>query len=139
MAGLPQRRRLLVVRAHAKEWGVDPKRVGRGNPNRCLYFDEGDVDPSCLCAKAQPGFPHLRLEAAAHLISRGITVDDDAVRRAMRIAFEEFKIVLEPSGAIALAAALEQRESFAGRTLVLLCCGGSVSIEDLLRLTATTH
>jgi threonine dehydratase len=57
----------------------------------------------------------------------------------MRMAFEEFKIVLEPSGAIALAAALERREEFANRTLVLLCCGGSVSIDDLLRLTATTH
>jgi threonine dehydratase len=57
----------------------------------------------------------------------------------MRMAFEEFKIVLEPSGAIALAAALENRAEFANRTLVLLCCGGSVSVEDLLRLTSTTH
>ena len=37
-------------------------------------------------------------EAAEHLISRGIAVDDEAVRRAMRLAFDEFKIVLEPSG-----------------------------------------
>ena len=96
--------------------------------------------PRTICDAMQAVSPGaVPFEAAAHLISRGITVDDDAVRRAMRIAFDEFKIVLEPSGAIALAAALEQRESFAGRTLVLLCCGGSVSIEDLLRLTATTH
>jgi threonine dehydratase len=76
-------------------------------------------------------------EAAAHLISRGITVADDAVRTAMRIAFEEFKIVLEPSGAIALAAALCHSAEFANRTVALLCCGGSVSLEDLLRLTRT--
>jgi threonine dehydratase len=57
----------------------------------------------------------------------------------MRPAFEEFKIVLEPSGAIALATAIEHRDQFAGRTLVLLCCGGSVSLEDLLRLAASTH
>jgi len=61
------------------------------------------------------------------------------VRQAMRLAFEEFKIVLEPSGAIALAAALEHRAEFAGRVLVLMCCGGSVSLEDLLRLTTITH
>ena len=78
-------------------------------------------------------------EAAEELISRGVTVDDEAVRRAMRVAFEEFKIVLEPSGAIALAAALEHKDQFSGRTLVLLCCGGSVSLEDLLRLTSTAH
>ncbi len=96
--------------------------------------------PRTICDAMQAVTPGaVPFEAAAHLISRGIAVDDDAVRRAMRIAFEEFKIVLEPSGAIALAAALEHRESFAGRNLVLLCCGGSVSVEDLLRLTVAAH
>jgi threonine dehydratase len=96
--------------------------------------------PRTICDAMQAVSPGaVPFEAAAHLISRGIAVDDDAVRRAMRLAFEEFKIVLEPSGAIALAAAFEHREAFADRTLVLLCCGGSLSIEDLLRLTSTTH
>jgi threonine dehydratase len=96
--------------------------------------------PRTICDAMQAITPGaVPFEAAGHLISRGIVVDDPAVRRAMRIAFEEFKIVLEPSGAIALAAALEHREEFAGRTLVLLCCGGSVSVDDLVRLTSTTH
>jgi hypothetical protein len=45
---------------------ADPKAVGGGNPNRCLYFDEGDVGlpkASCLRDKAQPDFARLRLEA----------------------------------------------------------------------------
>lgn len=96
--------------------------------------------PRTICDAMQAVSPGaIPFQAAEHLISRGVAVDDEAVRRAMRLAFEEFKIVLEPSGAIALAAALEYREQFAGRTLVLLCCGGSVSLEDLLRITATTH
>jgi threonine dehydratase len=96
--------------------------------------------PQTICDAMQAVSPGaVPFEAAEHLISRGIAVDDGAVRRAMRIAFEEFKIVLEPSGAIALAAALERRDEFTGRTLVLLCCGGSVSVEDLLRLTSSTH
>src|SRR5438105_7504694 len=85
------------------------------------------------CRHRTPGA--VPFEAAAHLVSRGITVDDDTVRTAMRIAFEEFKIVLEPSGAIALAAALRHGAEFANRTVALLCCGGSVSVEDLVRLT----
>jgi threonine dehydratase len=96
--------------------------------------------PQTICDAMQAVSPGaVPFEAAEELISRGVTVDDQAVRRAMRLAFEEFKIVLEPSGAIALAAAIEHRDQFAGRTLVLLCCGGSVSLEDLLRLTANTH
>ena len=46
---------------------TDPKRVGRGNPNRCLYFDDSDVDlpkASRLCEKAQPDFARLSLEPA---------------------------------------------------------------------------
>jgi threonine dehydratase len=94
-------------------------------------------NPPTICDAMQAFTPgEVPFTAAAHLLTRGITVDDDTVRHAMRIAFEEFKIVLEPSGAIALAAALRHRAEFANRTVVLLCCGGSVSVEDLLRLTA---
>lgn len=96
--------------------------------------------PRTICDAMQAVTPGaVPFEAAEHLISRGIAVDDEAVRRAMRLAFDEFKIVLEPSGAIALAAAFENRAEFADRTLILLCCGGSVSLEDLLRLTTTSH
>lgn len=96
--------------------------------------------PRTVCDAMQAVTPGaVPFEAAEHLISRGIAVDDEAVRQAMRLAFEEFEIVLEPSGANALAAALEHRAEFAGRTRVLLCCGGSVSLEDLLRLSTITH
>jgi threonine dehydratase len=98
-------------------------------------------NPPTICDAMQAFTPGaVPFEAAAHLVSRGITVDDDTVRRAMRIAFEEFKVVLEPSGAVALAAALLHRTEFENRTVALLCCGGSVSVEDLVRLmgTATT-
>jgi threonine dehydratase len=93
-------------------------------------------NPPTICDAMQAFTPGaVPFEAAAHLVSRGLTVDDDTVRTAMRIAFEEFKIVLEPSGAIALAAALRHSAQFANRTVALLCCGGSVSVDDLLRLT----
>jgi threonine dehydratase len=93
-------------------------------------------NPSTICDAMQAFTPGaVPFEAAASLVARGITVDDDTVRTAMRIAFEEFKIVLEPSGAIALAAALRHQSEFKSRTIVLLCCGGSVSMEDLIRLT----
>jgi threonine dehydratase len=94
-------------------------------------------NPATICDAMQAFTPgEVPFAAAAHLVSRGITVDDETVRTAMRIAFEEFKIVLEPSGAIALAAALRHSTEFENRTLALLCCGGSVSVEDLIRLTS---
>lgn len=95
-------------------------------------------NPPTICDAMQAYTPGaVPFEAASHLVSRGITVDDDTVRTAMRLAFEEFKIVLEPSGAIALAAALRHRAEFENRTVTLLCCGGSLSVEDLIRLAGT--
>lgn len=43
---------------------ADPKVVGAGNPNRCLYFKEGDADPKAdiIAARAQPDFPALTLK-----------------------------------------------------------------------------
>jgi molybdopterin/thiamine biosynthesis adenylyltransferase len=43
---------------------ADPKAVGAGNPNRCLYFTEADRDEPkapVLAARAQPDFPALAL------------------------------------------------------------------------------
>ena len=44
---------------------ADPKLVGSGNPNRCLYFDDADIGypkATRLCAKAQGDFPDLQLD-----------------------------------------------------------------------------
>ncbi len=47
-----------------------------------------------------------------------MTVDDASVRRAMKIAFERLKLVLEPSGAAPLAALLDGAEDVKGKTVV---------------------
>jgi threonine dehydratase len=60
------------------------------------------------------------------LEARTVTVTDAEVRRAMRLAFETLKLVLEPSGAAALAAALAGKADVAGRNVVVLASGGNV-------------
>lgn len=59
-------------------------------------------------------------------LSAGLTVDDASVLRAMKIAFEYFKIVVEPGGAVALAAALEGRVDVTNKCVVVVCSGGNV-------------
>ena len=56
----------------------------------------------------------------------GLVVSDQATVHAMLVAFQAFKIVLEPSGAIALAAALEQKVNLKGKTVAVICTGGNV-------------
>ncbi len=55
-----------------------------------------------------------------------VTVSDDEIRRAMRFAFERLKLVLEPSGASALAALLSQKIDPRGARTGIVLSGGNV-------------
>jgi len=59
-------------------------------------------------------------------LSGGLVATDDEVRHAMAVAFEEFKLVIEPGGAVALAAALAGRMPHEGGALVVVASGGNV-------------
>ncbi len=59
-------------------------------------------------------------------ISSGFAVSDDEALEAMAIAFETLKLVIEPGGAVALAAALAGRIETAGRTIAVVASGGNV-------------
>jgi threonine dehydratase len=60
------------------------------------------------------------------LLAGGLTVSDREVASAMAAAFAELKIVVEPGGAVALAAALTGKVDCAGKTVAVVCSGGNV-------------
>jgi threo-3-hydroxy-L-aspartate ammonia-lyase len=55
-----------------------------------------------------------------------VTVSDDEIRAAMRFAFERLKLVVEPSGASALAAFLSSNVDVAGARVGVVISGGNV-------------
>jgi threonine dehydratase len=59
-------------------------------------------------------------------LAGGLVVTDDEVRDAMRVAFAELKLVLEPSGAAALAAALTGKFPGPNRAVCVIASGGNV-------------
>jgi threonine dehydratase len=61
-----------------------------------------------------------------HFGVQGLSASDQSVCNAMKFAFDRLNLKLEPSGAVALACLLENKEKFKGtRTLVMLS-GGNV-------------
>lgn len=60
------------------------------------------------------------------LLSGGLTVSDDQVRSAMRFAFANMKLVIEPGGAVALAALLAGLAPSADGATVVVVSGGNV-------------
>ena len=57
---------------------------------------------------------------------KGIVVSEDEALRAMVLAFLRLKVVVEPGGAVALAAALFHGEEFETDTIIAIASGGNV-------------
>ena len=60
------------------------------------------------------------------LLAGGLTVSDDEVRSAIAFAFRHLKLVLEPGGAVGLAAVLSGKLSLEGQTAAVVLSGGNV-------------
>ena len=91
------------------------------------------IGPKSICdglMARKPGDAPFAAVSAAGV--RGVTVDDASVRRAMKIAFERMKLVLEPSGAASLAALLGGKVDVAGKTALVVATGGNVSLADFM-------
>ncbi|MDE2093272.1 MAG: threo-3-hydroxy-L-aspartate ammonia-lyase [Burkholderiales bacterium] len=73
-------------------------------------------------------------EVIRALVTDVLTAPDAAVVEAMRFAFERMKIVLEPSGASALAVLMRHREQFAGRRVGVTLSGGNIGLDRFIAL-----
>ncbi len=68
----------------------------------------------------------LTFEIMRDLVSDGFVVTEADVKAAMRFAFQHLKLVVEPGGAVALAAILAGKLDTAGKTTVAVLSGGNV-------------
>lgn len=76
-------------------------------------------------------FPIMRQRLAG-----AVAVSDAEAAEAVRYAFGTLKLVLEPSGAVPLAALLSGKLAAGGRTIGLVLSGGNVDAELFARIVA---
>lgn len=67
-------------------------------------------------------------------VSEVITVTDDEIVAAMRLIWERMKVVVEPSGAVPLAAAIKAREKLKGKRIGIILSGGNVDLQRAFKL-----
>jgi threonine dehydratase len=68
------------------------------------------------------------------LVGQGVAASDAEVGRAVAFAFRELKLVVEPGGAIGLAALLAGKLDVRGKAVVAVLSGGNVDAEMFQRL-----
>ena len=93
----------------------------------------GTAFSSCDALQAiSPG--RNNFEVIRHTDVIGLPVDESYINQAIRHAASNIKLILEPSGAIGLAALLQYPEKFRGKTTVIIASGGNVDIEKYAKV-----
>ena len=92
-----------------------------------------DEDINTICAGLRTNSPgEIPFEYIKKYVDRVEVAGDDRVREAMRLIWDELKLVVEPAGALALACVFEHPDIFRGKRIGIVICGSNISIEDYM-------
>ena len=127
----------LAIRAHSPKatvYGVEPEAFD--DTRRSLAAGRLLTNPPearSICDALQSSPPGKLTFALNRVLLAGIlTVSDAEVEAAMAYAFRNLRLVVEPGGAVALAAALAGKLPLADRTTAIVVSGGNVDVEQLV-------
>ena len=115
-----------------KAFGVEPELFD--DTLRSLQAGRRVANPKgrrTICDAIMTDIPgELTFSINRELLSGVLTVSDDDVRFAMKFAFDQFKIVIEPGAAVGLAAVLRGKIDIKGKTIAVIATGGNVDAES---------
>ena len=131
----------IAVQAHAPEaaiYAVEPEEFDDTARSLAagtrLGNAPGGVTICDAILTATPGV--LTFAINRRRLAGGLTVSDGEVRAAVAYAVRHLKIVVEPGGAVALAALLAGKLDLAGRTTVAILSGGNIDASLLAEILA---
>jgi threonine dehydratase len=120
-------------------YGVEP--AGFDDTRRSLEAGErrgAPPAPRSLCDALESPMPgKLTFPILRDHLTGVLTVTDAEVAAAMRYAFATLKLVVEPGGAVALAALLAGKLDLAGRTAAIILSGANVDPDLFARVLAS--
>src|SRR5205085_3159273 len=113
-----------------------------GYDDHALSLKAGHREPHPAAARticdalmaAMPG--ELTFAINSQLLARGISASDEEVAAAVAFAYRELKLVVEPGGAVGLAALLAGRIDAKGKNVVIVLSGGNVDADLFAKLVA---
>jgi len=119
-------------------YGVEPANFD----DTARSFASGErmrIDDSArsICDALQTPMPgELTFDINQKLLNDVLTVTDQEVRAAIRFAFKNLKLVVEPGGAVALAAVLSVKLETKGKTTAIVLSGGNIDYELFAEIQA---
>jgi len=124
--------------ATAKFYTVEPE--GFDDTARSFVSGRREANPrlsGSICDALMSNMPgELTFPITSKLIGQGLAASDTEVAAAVRYAFNELKLVVEPGGAIGLAALLAGKLDVEGKVVVGIFSGANVDPDLFAKLIA---
>lgn len=124
-----------AFRSRAQVWAAEP--AGFDDTRRSLAAGQRvsneRIDGSICDALLAPTPAELPFAINQERLSGVVVADDSQVLDAIRFVYEELRVVVEPGGAVGLAALLADPGGLRGRTAVVIASGGNVDAAVFMR------
>lgn len=117
----------------AEPEGFDDHAGSLRSGQREAHGNKGRTICDALMA-ARPG--EITFAINSRLLSGAVTASDAEVGAAVGFAFRDLKLVVEPGGAVGLAALLAGRIDVSGKTVVIVLSGGNIDTDLYAKLIA---
>ena len=119
-------------------WSAEP--AGFDDTMRSFASGKREKNPrmsGTICDALMTDMPGaITWEINRRLVGKGVAATDEEVGRAVAFALSELKLVVEPGGAVGLAALLAGKLDIKGKVVVAVLSGGNVDAEMFNRLVA---
>jgi threonine dehydratase len=76
----------------------------------------------------------ITFELCRHLVDDYVTITEDQIAESLQLFIDKHHMLIEGAAAVAIAAYRMMRERFAGNNVVILICGGNISLETLKKV-----
>ncbi|MFK7864992.1 MAG: threonine/serine dehydratase [Pseudohongiellaceae bacterium] len=126
MSGVATATKALSPSTHVV--GVEPESFN----DHCLSWQQGtrvkiDGTSKTLCDSLMATTPgEITWSINSRLVDQFLSVSEGEVKHAVSFAFKFLKLVVEPGGAVALAALLQKRIPVAGKKVAAILSGGNI-------------
>jgi threonine dehydratase len=95
------------------------------------------VNPNTIADGLLTSLSELTFSIIQKHVDSIVTVSEEEIINAMRLLWERMKIVVEPSGAVSLAALLQICDQFEGQRVGVILSGGNVDLDQFFSLYST--
>lgn len=119
---------------HTKVIGAEPEGADDAARSLAAGFPQKNETVNTIADGLLTNVGEKTFPIIQQFVDRIDAVSDEDIINAMRVLWQEMRVIVEPSGAVALAAILKNQEKFSGKKVGVIVSGGNIDVQEAFNL-----